>query len=59
MKELYPNVIWTVGRFKHAPKGTWTNKEDTRAFLEYIEGLLYIKNREEDWYRISKLQAKS
>lgn len=55
---LYPETEWVNGRFKVAsPEMTWVDRVQTRSFLKFLEPKLLVE-RPEDWYRISRKQAR-
>ena len=57
LSKIYPNYKWEPWRFKRAPRKLFSDPNEIKAALNFVEKQLMFSSLE-DWYRISNLQLK-
>eukprot|EP01126_Amoeba_proteus_P063446 TRINITY_DN8747_c0_g5_i1.p1 TRINITY_DN8747_c0_g5~~TRINITY_DN8747_c0_g5_i1.p1 ORF type:complete len:215 (-),score=55.83 TRINITY_DN8747_c0_g5_i1:512-1156(-) len=52
LMKAFPEHNWLIWKFSPIPTGFWNNPDNVVKYLNWLEGELGIKEKE-DWYRIS------
>src|SRR5688500_6532157 len=55
LQQMYPDFHFLPWKFQQSPPRFWSNVENHKAYLSWLEHQLNIINKE-DWYNISRSQ---